>query len=219
MALTVRAMASAAQGLRPVEPSHSLCNSKISRRASGVNLRWNANANFLARSFRKTRQRRRSHAGSWQLEIRGVRRLRAAVTENGETVASISGRSKKSGEQLDLKVDGFVSDYSDSDVDDSVDDSERIKSSTDGDGRILGGVRQRSSGAEEIDLRFMFLEAIMERARKTDIDGVEEAMTGMALAGLDAGPRAYHGLVVAYARSGDSEGAVRIIVLCMRLLP
>lgn len=209
MALTVRAMASAAQGLRPVEPSHSFHTSKISSRASGVNLRWNANANFLARSFCKTRQRRRSHAGSWKLEIRGLRRLRAAVTENGETVASMSGiRSMKSGEQLDLKVDGFVSDYSDSDVDDSV---EEIKTSTNGDGRILGGVRQRSSGAEEIDLRFMFLEAIMERARKSDIDGVEEAMTGMALAGLDAGPRAYHGLVVSYARAGDSDGALQAL--------
>lgn len=64
-------------------------------------------------------------------------------------------------------------------------------------------------------MRFMFLEAIMERARKSDIEGVEEALYGMALAGLDAGPRAYHGLVVAHTRAGDAEGAVRIIVLCL----
>ena len=78
--------------------------------------------------------------------------------------------------------------------------------------RASGGVRERSSGEEETGLRFMFLEAIMERARKSDVEGVEEALTGMALAGLDAGPRAYHGLVVAYTRAGDAEGAVRIIM-------
>lgn len=77
-----------------------------------------------------------------------------------------------------------------------------------------GGVRERSSGQEEIGLRFMFLEAIMERARKSDVEGVEEALNGMALAGLDAGPRAYHGLVVAYTRARDSEGAVRFIMPC-----
>lgn len=163
--------------------------------------------------------------------------MRSAVTdfssvaqnEHGETVARVSKKvlngssegSKKSstdddGEHLNLKVDGFVTDYSDSDVEaDSVDDSEAgVRSSTeDDDARVSGGVRQRSSGAEEIDLRFMFLEAIMERARKADIDGVEEAMSGMSLAGLDAGPRAFHGLVVAYTRAGDSEGAVRIIII------
>ncbi|KAG0565121.1 hypothetical protein KC19_8G166500 [Ceratodon purpureus] len=77
--------------------------------------------------------------------------------------------------------------------------------------RVLGGVRERSSGQEEVGLRFMFLEAIMERARKADVEGVEEALSGMALAGLDAGPRAYHGLVVAYTRAGDSEGALQAL--------
>lgn len=51
----------------------------------------------------------------------------------------------------------------------------------------------------------------MERARKSDIEGVEEALYGMALAGLDAGPRAYHGLVVAYTRAGDAEGALEAL--------
>lgn len=89
------------------------------------------------------------------------------------------------------------------------------KVSTDGnandDARVSGGVKQRISGQEEIGLRFMFLEAIMERARKSDIEGVEEALYGMALAGLDAGPRAYHGLVVAYTRAGDAEGALEAL--------
>lgn len=174
MALTARAMASAAQAhLRPVEPSHanSLCRSRTISPGAGrggvfckpvldgvwrKHLQWNANANyvnadFLARSFCKLRQRRR-------------RIIRSSA------VASANH-----------------------------------------DARVSGGVRQGSAGTEEIDLRFMFLEAIMERARKADVDGVEEAMTGMSLAGLEAGPRAYHGFVVAYTRAGDAEGAVRFI--------
>jgi len=131
-------------------------------------------------------------------------------------------KSPKGGEQLNSKVDGFVTDYSDSDIgtDGEEDDSEaRKRSGTDATTtRVLGRARERSSGEEEIELRFMFLEAIMERARKADVEGVEEAMKGMALAGLDAGPRAYHGLVVAYTRSGDSEGAVRVYCLITHIL-
>lgn len=63
---------------------------------------------------------------------------------------------------------------------------------------------------DEVELRFTFLEFIMERARCADAQGVEQAMSEMRTAGLKPGPRAYHGLVVAYARSGDTDGAVRL---------
>lgn len=144
-----------------------------------------------------------------------------------------------------LKIDeGLVSDFSDSDDvgTDVEEDNEEKQSEEDmrrsvggsekssggrshqgnvrakGDVRVAAGVRAQSSGQEEIDLRFMFLEAIMERARKSDVEGVEEAMSGMSLAGLAAGPRAYHGLVVSYARSGDSEGAVSFLISITSLM-
>ncbi|KAL3695612.1 hypothetical protein R1sor_009688 [Riccia sorocarpa] len=67
------------------------------------------------------------------------------------------------------------------------------------------------SVGEEKDLRLMFLESIMRRARSADVDGVEEALAELEIAGIKAGPRAYHGLVVAYTLSRDAEGAVQAL--------
>lgn len=63
----------------------------------------------------------------------------------------------------------------------------------------------------EADLRFMFLELLMGRAREGDVAGAEEAMSDMSAIGLKAGPRSYHGLVVSYSRSGDAEGALQAV--------
>ncbi|KAL2642218.1 hypothetical protein R1flu_009805 [Riccia fluitans] len=67
------------------------------------------------------------------------------------------------------------------------------------------------SVGEEKDLRLMFLESIMRRARSGDVDGVEEALAELEIAGIKAGPRSYHGLVVAYTLARDSEGAVQAL--------
>jgi hypothetical protein len=77
----------------------------------------------------------------------------------------------------------------------------------------------RGGGGEEKELRFMFLEAIMERARNSDVAGAEEAMSEMQIAGLQAGPRAYHGLIVAYTRAGDTEGGVCFAAVVLLLSP
>jgi len=77
----------------------------------------------------------------------------------------------------------------------------------------------RGGGGEEKELRFMFLEAIMERARNSDVAGAEEAMSEMQIAGLQAGPRAYHGLIVAYTRAGDTEGGVCSAAIVLLLSP
>lgn len=69
----------------------------------------------------------------------------------------------------------------------------------------------RGGGGEEKELRFMFLEAIMERAWNSDVAGAEEAMSEMQIAGLQAGPRAYHGLIVTYTRAGDTEGGLQAL--------
>ena len=49
-------------------------------------------------------------------------------------------------------------------------------------GRDDGAARVREQGSEqeEVGLRFMFLEAIMESARKCNFEGVEEVLAGMA---------------------------------------
>lgn len=60
----------------------------------------------------------------------------------------------------------------------------------------------------EKDLRFMFLESLMVRAREGDPLGVEESLADMLALGLNPGPRSYHGLIVSYSRSGDPEGAL-----------
>lgn len=146
-----------------------------------------------------------------------------------------SSKAPKDGDYTNSQVDGFLSEFSDSDVGTDVEDTEddaggfeftvgrsilgqestRGKSNTassNGDGRVSGDTEKGSSKGDEKDLRFMFLEAIMERARNNDVEGVEEAMSEMAIAGLQAGPRAYHGLVVAYTRAGDPEGAVCLLL-------
>eukprot|EP00898_Chlorokybus_atmophyticus_P006181 jgi/Chlat1/6564/Chrsp45S05930 len=58
------------------------------------------------------------------------------------------------------------------------------------------------------DERRPFLEALVERARAADAQGAELVLADMGKAGLRAGPRAYHGLVVAYVRAGDPDGAL-----------
>lgn len=77
----------------------------------------------------------------------------------------------------------------------------------------------RGGGGEEKELRFMFLEAIMERAWNSDVAGAEEAMSEMQIAGLQAGPRAYHGLIVTYTRAGDTEGGVCFAAVVLLLSP
>jgi len=123
-------------------------------------------------------------------------------SDSDEVGTGVEEDNEEKQSEADMRRSGGVSERS------SRGRSHQGNVSAKGDVRVAAGVRAQSSGQEEIDLRFMFLEAIMERARKLDVEGVEEAMSGMSLAGLKAGPRAYHGLVVSYARSGDSEGAV-----------
>eukprot|EP00250_Pteridium_aquilinum_P011356 c20008_g1_i1 orf=833-3826(-) len=63
----------------------------------------------------------------------------------------------------------------------------------------------------ENDLRFMFLESLMVRAREGDPEGAEESFADMLALGLKPGPRSYHGLIVSYSRSGDAEGALHAL--------
>ncbi|CAM6089761.1 unnamed protein product [Calypogeia fissa] len=77
-------------------------------------------------------------------------------------------------------------------------------------------VSGHSDGAEivaghETDHRLLFLESLMERARSGDVEGVEEALSEMDIAGIKAGPRAYHGLVVSYTRARDVDGAIEAL--------
>ncbi|XP_024542447.1 uncharacterized protein LOC9632763 isoform X1 [Selaginella moellendorffii] len=65
--------------------------------------------------------------------------------------------------------------------------------------------------AEEKELRFYFLESLMENARSGNIDGVEEVMSEMDVVGLKPGPRSFHGLVAAYAQANDVEGALQAL--------
>lgn len=54
----------------------------------------------------------------------------------------------------------------------------------------------------------------MERARAGDVAGVSEVIYDMIAAGLNPGPRSFHGLIVSQTLSGDDEGAV--ISHCLR---
>ncbi|KAJ7548833.1 hypothetical protein O6H91_07G029100 [Diphasiastrum complanatum] len=77
-------------------------------------------------------------------------------------------------------------------------------------GPVISSRSPRVSGDEK-DLRFMFMEYLMDRVRKRDIAGAEQTMTEMAVVGLRPGPYAYHGLLVAYTRSGDADGALQVL--------
>eukprot|EP00899_Mesostigma_viride_P024182 jgi/Mesvir1/4949/Mv04571-RA.1 len=65
--------------------------------------------------------------------------------------------------------------------------------------------RQYEGSKEE---RRPFLERIVERAKAGDPAGAENALVQMSNAGLRPGPRAYHGVVVAYVRARDPDGAL-----------
>lgn len=48
----------------------------------------------------------------------------------------------------------------------------------------------------------------MDRARNHDSAGVYEVMYDMIAAGLNPGPRSFHGLVVSHVLNGDEQAAV-----------
>eukprot|EP01018_Ginkgo_biloba_P012071 Gb_05602 [translate_table: standard] len=60
----------------------------------------------------------------------------------------------------------------------------------------------------EANLRLVFLEELMQCARRGDVKGARETMYDMSSAGLRAGPHSFHGLVVAQTLAADDEGAV-----------
>ncbi|KAK7278256.1 hypothetical protein RJT34_23282 [Clitoria ternatea] len=62
--------------------------------------------------------------------------------------------------------------------------------------------------ALETGLRFSFMEELMDRARNRDSTGVSEVIYDMIAAGLNPGPRSFHGLVVSHALNGDEEAAM-----------
>lgn len=57
----------------------------------------------------------------------------------------------------------------------------------------------------------------MDRARNRDPLGVSDVIYDMLAAGLNPGPRSFHGLVVSHALNGDTEGAVRTQKLSLSL--
>lgn len=73
------------------------------------------------------------------------------------------------------------------------------------------------STALEKALRFTFMEELMDRARNRDPLGVSDVIYDMLAAGLNPGPRSFHGLVVSHALNGDTEGAVRTQKLSLSL--
>lgn len=65
------------------------------------------------------------------------------------------------------------------------------------------------SSAEKL-LRLVFMEELMGRAREGNALGVSEVIYDMIAAGLNPGPRSFHGLVVSHVLNRDEEGAVRL---------
>ena len=65
-----------------------------------------------------------------------------------------------------------------------------------------------SASAAEKGLRFTFMEELMDRARNHDANGVTDVIYDMIAAGLNPGPRSFHGLIVAHVFNGDTEAAV-----------
>lgn len=51
---------------------------------------------------------------------------------------------------------------------------------------------------------------LQNAASEGNIDGAESAITGMEAAGLAAGPRAFHVLLCAYLKGGDTPGALAV---------
>ncbi|KAG7970283.1 hypothetical protein I3843_07G075100 [Carya illinoinensis] len=63
--------------------------------------------------------------------------------------------------------------------------------------------------AVEKSLRFTFMEELMERARNRDCLGVSHVIYDMIAAGLNPGPRSFHGLIVSHALNADHQGAMQ----------
>ncbi|KAF5454838.1 hypothetical protein F2P56_024473 [Juglans regia] len=63
--------------------------------------------------------------------------------------------------------------------------------------------------AAEKSLRFTFMEELMERARNRDCLGVSHVIYDMIAAGLNPGPRSFHGLIVSHALNADHQGAMQ----------
>ncbi|MQL81273.1 hypothetical protein Taro_013742 [Colocasia esculenta] len=61
----------------------------------------------------------------------------------------------------------------------------------------------------EKSLRLTFMEELMERARAGDAAGVLDVIYDMVAAGINPGPRSFHGLIVSQVLSGDDEGAMQ----------
>ncbi|KAK6156423.1 hypothetical protein DH2020_010671 [Rehmannia glutinosa] len=66
------------------------------------------------------------------------------------------------------------------------------------------------SSAEKL-LRLVFMEELMERARKGSVSGVSDVIYDMIAAGLTPGPRSFHGLVVSHVLNRDEEGAMHAL--------
>ncbi|KAF5735267.1 hypothetical protein HS088_TW15G00768 [Tripterygium wilfordii] len=66
-----------------------------------------------------------------------------------------------------------------------------------------------SASATEKNLRFVFMEELMDRARKRDATGVSDVIYDMVAAGLTPGPRSFHGLIVAHSLNGDLQGSMQ----------
>ncbi|KAG2408406.1 uncharacterized protein HKW66_Vig0032280 [Vigna angularis] len=57
----------------------------------------------------------------------------------------------------------------------------------------------------ENELRFSFMEELMDRARNHDSNGVLEVIYDMIVASLSPDPRSFHGLIVSHALNGHEE--------------
>ncbi|KAI3796890.1 hypothetical protein L1987_39577 [Smallanthus sonchifolius] len=63
----------------------------------------------------------------------------------------------------------------------------------------------------EKGLRLLFMEDLMERAKSRDVAGVSEVIYDMIAAGINPGPRSFHGLVISHTLNGDHEGAMNAL--------
>ncbi|KAI3746074.1 hypothetical protein L6452_08495 [Arctium lappa] len=68
-----------------------------------------------------------------------------------------------------------------------------------------------SATTTEKGLRLLFMEDLMERSRSRDVAGVSEVIYDMIAAGINPGPRSFHGLVISHVLNGDHEGAMNAL--------
>ncbi|KAI3797587.1 hypothetical protein L1987_32846 [Smallanthus sonchifolius] len=68
-----------------------------------------------------------------------------------------------------------------------------------------------SATTTEKGLRLLFMEDLMERAKSRDVAGVSEVIYDMIAAGINPGPRSFHGLVISHTLNGDHEGAMNAL--------